>query len=98
MIRMVNERLMGGHMSSVLISIPGQVDSDFGQLCEAPSTRRRAGKKGRNRKPLSYAELVQRSGITNIIFRYSTGTFHALDANGEEVVSGKTVKDIISAL
>ena len=49
-------------------------------------------------EPLSYAELVQRSGITNIIFRYSTGTFHALDANGEEVVSGKTVKDIISAL
>ena len=85
-------------MSSVLISIPGQVDSDFGQLGEAPKTRRRAATRGRNRKTLSCAELAERSGITSIVFRYSTGTFHALDANGEEVVSGRTVEDIISAL
>ncbi len=85
-------------MSSVSVSIPGQVDSDFGQFSESPKAHRRAGKKGSGRKPLSCAELVERSGITNIVFRYSTGSFHALDANGAEIVSGRTVKDIISAL
>jgi len=85
-------------MSSVSISIPGQVDSDFGRFGEALKPLRKAAKRGGSRKALTCAELVERSGITNIVFRYSTGTFHALDGNGAEIVSGKTVKDIISAL
>lgn len=85
-------------MSSVSISKPGQVDSDFGQFGDAPKPRRKTVKKGRGHKALTCAELAERSGITNIVFRYSTGSFHALDANGAEIVSGRTVEDIISAL
>ncbi len=85
-------------MSSVSISKPGQVDSDFGQFGDAPNSYRKTGRRREEEQSLPCAELVERSGITNIVFRYSTGSFHALDANGEEIVSGKTVKDIISAL
>ena len=85
-------------MSSVLISRPGQVDKDFRQLGELPKRHGTKARKRRARASLSDAELVQRSGITDIVFRYSTGSFHALDANGNEVASGETVKDIIAAL
>lgn len=85
-------------MSSVFIPKPRQIESDFGQLGEAPKARRKVSKRRGGRQSLSNAELVRRSGITNIVFRYSTGSFHALGANGEEIASGKTVNDIISAL
>ena len=46
----------------------------------------------------SYATLIKRYGIANFVFRYSTGSFHALDAEGEELASGVTIKQLLKSL
>ncbi|HMB75915.1 MAG TPA: hypothetical protein VKN76_05920 [Kiloniellaceae bacterium] len=46
----------------------------------------------------SYATLIKRYGIANFVFRYSTGSFHALDAKGEELASGVTIKQLLKSL
>lgn len=46
----------------------------------------------------SYATLIKRFGIANFVFRYSTGSFHALNAKGEELASGVTIKQLLKSL
>lgn len=46
----------------------------------------------------SYARLIKQHGIANFVFRYSTGSFHALNAEGEELASGVTIKQLLKSL
>lgn len=46
----------------------------------------------------SYGALIKRYGIANFVFRYSTGSFHALNAEGEELASGITIKQLLKSL
>lgn len=46
----------------------------------------------------SYAELIQRHGIVNFVFSYTSGTFHALDVRGEELARGETIRELLDSL
>jgi hypothetical protein len=46
----------------------------------------------------SYAALIKRHGIVNFVFRYSTGSFHAMNADGKELASGETIRQLLKSL
>ena len=46
----------------------------------------------------SYAALVKRHGIVNFVFRYSTGSFHAINADGKELACGETIRQLLKSL
>jgi hypothetical protein len=50
------------------------------------------------RTGLSYAEIIHRHGIFKFVFSYSTSAFHALDADGETLASGETIRELLDSL
>ena len=75
----------------------GPLGSDFRNITEEEKDRLTASDNSKVHGE-SYAELVKRRGVASIVFRYSTESFHALNAAGEELATGATVKDVLSAL
>jgi hypothetical protein len=45
-----------------------------------------------------YAEIIRRHGIVKFEFSYATGAFHALDAAGEALASGETIRELLDSL
>ena len=85
-------------MSVAQLPSIGPLGSDFRNITEEEKDRLIASAKDSKVRGESYAELVKRRGVANIVFRYSTGSFHALNAAGEELAAGETVKDVLTAL
>ena len=85
-------------MSVAQLPSIGPLGSDFRNITEEEKDRLIASASDSRVHGESYAELVKRRGVSNIVFRYSTGSFHALNAAGEELAAGATVKDVLTAL
>ena len=95
---MVNDRLTGDRMSVVSLRGSAFASSDQGavrgdddaQLLTPNGVCARTGE--------SYAKLIKRHGIVNFVFSYSSGTFHALNASGEELAKGETIRELLESL
>ena len=74
------------------------VDSDFTNINEEALSQSITAGEGRNPEGLAYAEVIERHGVANFVFRHTTGIFYALDEAGAELASGTTIKEILDSL
>ena len=50
------------------------------------------------RTGLYNAAIIRRHGIFKIVYSYSTSALHALDADGETLASGETIRELLDSL
>ena len=87
MILFVNDKLTGVNMTVVTALVTEFVDGDFTNINEEALKYSITSGKGCNPEGLSYAEVIERHGVANFVFRHTTGIFYALDDAGAELAT-----------
>ena len=95
---MVNDKLTGDSMPVLEARIQGLSDTDFRNITEDDQYPFVSSEHNCTVNGESYASLIRRHGIAHFIFHYATGAFYALDDDGREVASGKTIREILESL
>ena len=74
---------------------PGQGPDPFGDL---DHKRPLAPDSVSAKTGVPYAEIIRQHGIVRFEFSYANGAFHALDAAGEVLASGETIRELLDSL
>ena len=85
---------MGDHQRSDA----GLTDRDFKSIVEEGRLSSLPSEDDRTSNGETFASVIDRHGVATFSFHRTTGYFHALNAAGEELASGRSVREILEAL
>ena len=85
---------MGDHQRSET----SLTDRDFKSIVEEGRLSSLPSENDRTSNGETFAAIIDRHGVATFSFHRTTGYFHALNADGEELASGRSVREILEAL
>ena len=73
-------------------------DRDFKSIVEEGRLSSLPSESDRTSSGETFASIIDRHGVATFTFHRTTGYFHALNAEGKELASGRSVREILEAL
>ncbi len=98
MIRLIVSEVKGGIMDDHHRSDSCLTDRDFKSIVEEGRLSSLPSEDDRTANGESFASVIDRHGVATFSFHRTTGYFHALNAEGQELASGRSVREILESL